>query len=202
MASVATGRTCRQGKLRSPASRSSAWIFQVLPKHTDHEAGSGRPVARESMRCACTRPNTDITAASISTPEVSSSTSSTTREPPSSNGISPRRLPPSGPTATASSSAASAGWRARAPQPAGQAVGHSKDDDLHRAVENPAAFTTGKVLAASGQGSPIHDVVGHRNVAPPLAAHSVLAAERIHACRVSGIFEGGFRFPFPHRSMR
>jgi hypothetical protein len=47
------------------------------------------------MRCASTRPSTHITAASISTPEVSSSTFSTTREPLASNKICPLHRPPS-----------------------------------------------------------------------------------------------------------
>jgi len=45
------------------------------------------------MRCACTRLSTYITAASISTPEVSSSISSTTKDTPVSNKISRRRPP-------------------------------------------------------------------------------------------------------------
>ncbi len=59
------------------SSRFPAWIFQGVPKPPNHEAGSGRPTAKETLRCVPTIPNTHRTAASISTPDRSSFTSST-----------------------------------------------------------------------------------------------------------------------------
>src|SRR4051812_30862614 len=47
MASMATGRTCRQVKRDHGLPRSQVWNFQVMPKLTHHDAGSGRPVATE-----------------------------------------------------------------------------------------------------------------------------------------------------------
>ena len=58
-----------------------SWIFPPQREPGSHEAGFSclsRPVTNEVMPCVCTRPSTHTTAASISTPDASSSTSTTT----------------------------------------------------------------------------------------------------------------------------
>jgi hypothetical protein len=47
MASLATGRTWRQGKTGSRLPSSQPWIFQRGRSPDNHEAGSGRPIAKE-----------------------------------------------------------------------------------------------------------------------------------------------------------
>jgi hypothetical protein len=68
MASLATGRTGRRGLKGSWVTAVLTWIFQPMSKPGNQETESGRPVAKEVMPGAFTPPNTNTTAASISTP--------------------------------------------------------------------------------------------------------------------------------------
>jgi hypothetical protein len=45
---VGDGPDLSPSRLRSPVTRSSAWIFQPMLSLGNHEAGSGRPVAKEA----------------------------------------------------------------------------------------------------------------------------------------------------------